>query len=733
MISTRGGCGLTLLLRSVHRQPKRWLPSFVLGASLPSRTLQVHHEDPFMMGGVFHLLHLIGVICLFAGALSGNSELLNQNRRCLGQVLNNQDGVGRGELFTSLHERTTCQKCPSSWSSRSYKSEERKFTQVYHVLFIVSDDYHEFTSLAAGLLTTEKFNVTIAYFNVETKATRKGLFDRISALIPCQQGWVLQALTVMDVAAPLRGFSSFGESDAANLSPLYPGSIEGARNTISALFDVKDFLNNNQYSQLDLLVMDATLAGGLLLSELDAIPTVAIGSHQILNLAVEHAPGWTPNHEWHFLYRIYRIILQRLYSISLTWRFLELNELRRELGRRTVRSPVDYFLPVVAILVEFSSDNILSPSDEEYSPNRVHVTGPLQSPCTPCLPSPTSKARSKIPNSTIVMVAPPPNFTAEDTRTLIRGLTMARASLENYDECEWDSYTCQNEAIDFAIVWIDIDDNTRYFPEFVPPYIIREASIDILDSVSRHPKTIAAVVHCDSDAHVLSMLGVSVLCISQSERLPIQTNHPPLLDDSGKLDSREIAVQLLSLIRRRHLQDESNKVVKLDGLSRAVSLVEQVAETHQENRPWKDAQHMQKTITQAIHNGFSQTRKEQSMFDQQEPYDTLTVLVAWMVVFSSILYVLVKDSLLARWRPRRAYHRGESLSDGILTRLPDLDEAWALFVDWYSKQPGDLYRANSMLRATTDIIYDRNSSQEGDHASSHHNHHHGNIRRRRKR
>jgi hypothetical protein len=302
--------------------------------------------------------------------------------------------------------------------------------------------------------------------------------------------------------------------------------------------------------------------------------------------------------------------------------------------------------------------------------------------------------------------------------------------------------SCRNEAADFTILWLELKDNIEYFPEFVPPYIIREPSASLLDSLSRHPNTIAAVVHCDSDSHVLSsILGLSVLCVSQSERLPAQTvNH---LLDGKKLDPREIAVQLLGLMRRRNVQqdnaDEKNEGIRLDGLSRAVSILGRVAATHREQRPWEDVLQMQRVVSQAISNDLNMTRAttEQSIFDEQQPYDTFTVLVAWFVILSSGLYVLLKDSLLARWRPRRTHHhhhnRGDSLSEGILTRLPDLDDAWATLVQWYKEQPVLMRTESLVASTTTEESHHKTPSQGINHASNHGHHHQGNLRRRRKR
>eukprot|EP00538_Stauroneis_constricta_P010587 CAMPEP_0119564230 /NCGR_PEP_ID=MMETSP1352-20130426/26286_1 /TAXON_ID=265584 /ORGANISM="Stauroneis constricta, Strain CCMP1120" /LENGTH=50 /DNA_ID=CAMNT_0007612961 /DNA_START=20 /DNA_END=168 /DNA_ORIENTATION=- len=39
-------------------------------------------------------------------------------------------------------------------------------------------------------------------------------------------------------------------------------------------------------------------------------------------------------------------------------------------------------------------------------------------------------------------------------RLLVGGLAIARASLDKYDDCDWDPMTCQNEARDFQVNWV---------------------------------------------------------------------------------------------------------------------------------------------------------------------------------------------------------------------------------------------------------------------------------------
>jgi hypothetical protein len=273
-------------------------------------------------------------------------------------------------------------------------------------------------------------------------------------------------------------------------------------------------------------------------------------------------------------------------------------------------------------------------------------------------------------------------------------------------------------------------------------------------------------------------MGISVLCVSQVERLP-----PPRKTEiavlpkrkDGKiqqqlqqLDHRQVAVELLKLLRRRNAAatkknsnesppPEEENASRLDGMSTAISIVKSVAEAQRTHVPWESIAQMQRVASQAARDAVShrdddnnnnnhttassssssslssvEQQPPNAFFDDQQPYDTFTVLIAWLVLLSSGLYILLKDFLLARWRPRRT--RGDSLSDGILTRLPDLDDTWSILMQWYQEHP-DLVGVDSILNSAARGGEENNNNKAGGTNNNSNNHHHtpGHLRRRRKR
>ena len=714
------------------------------------------------------------------------------------------------------------------------EGDEKRFNNKsnHHVAIFVTDDRIEIIHLAAALLTSN-FTVTLLHLQEFSKITN--LESRIWSHLSCEEELEVKEAGRLFVLEPddddvnsnvvqgeheadqqSENSEKEDDEDATSASPLPSSScrvtaeepydmctIQAAGKHIQQIYNLFAKLSADGTPQIpfpDVLVMDITFVGGLLLSEVSYVPTVAIASPHALKLAIEHDPRWTPNlysQEWNWLYRLYRIFCQRLYSLSLTKSFLAMNAIRGRLGLylRLLKTPIDYLNPVVALILEdVPSESIPIQQhamtttaidiDTQWS-QRALVLGSLQPPCVPCLgddndtnteeqqSSYLSSFTKKKPTTTKpsdrqnhdppkIVICPGKNISPASARNLIRGSIVARDSLRSYDECDWDSLSCQNAATNFDIVWLDtvtVDGNastvnannstTRkkeeddYFPDVVPTYIRREKSISLLDSLARHSTAQVVLAHCDSTSSIVPTFGISLLCISQSTRGDSPTIQRQLpLDENKEIDPRELAIQLLRSLRERNNRvvasstssgdddtsigndSEEGSTVPLSGTSTpstfqldvhsgmdgAVSVLREIANSHRTHGPWASLSQMQEFATQAARNGLavgnpspsnvderdrSATTTTSSLnnhFDEEHPYDTFTVLVAWLVLLSCGTYVVVKDSVLAKIRRphynHRHHHRssqnhgGEAFSDGILSRMPDLDDAATIFIRW---------------------------------------------------
>jgi len=372
--------------------------------------------------------------------------------------------------------------------------------------------------------------------------------------------------------------------------------------------------NNNEFDDF-IMMMDASFLGGLLFSEIYMIPTITIGSHRTLKLAVEHEPNWSPSPKQTTIHRLNRIIRQRLYSLGLTSVFVGANKMRHSLlglHLQSYKSPIDVFLSVVALLVpndDTLSSSSISPSrpkemkgrsssKEKYSSeggggvylggrgydnNRVHHIQPFLSPCTPCLGQPAASSRDveRNDNATVIMVAPPVGKSSKWTRSLVRALSLTRQSLEGYDECLFDRSSCQNTVLGFEVDWFKTQEEeeeeeeegvTDTFPPVVPSFIHNKTSNSLLDSAIGNPNTIIALIFCGYESSILSTLGVEIFCISRSDRIigdaygdyfggstvDLNDRDPSsqlLLKSLNQdtLDPEEIAIQLLKVLRRKSI------------------------------------------------------------------------------------------------------------------------------------------------------------------------------------
>ena len=194
---------------------------------------------------------------------------------------------------------------------------------------------------------------------------------------------------------------------------------------------------------------------------------------------------------------------------------------------------------------------------------------------------------------------------------------------------------------------------------------------------------------------------------------------------------QDLALRLLSELRRSTVRD-GNIPEGIDATDNVASLILQVARIHQSHEPWESIVHMQRVMSSALEE--DQSSRLFLSFESTllpAPYDTFTVLIAWLVIFSCILYIALKDSFFANhhWRHRRSSNHGAS--DSLLTRLPDLDDAWTTMLQWYKEQP-------SVMRSDS-VTLTNSPEPRGQHGTPNHggvhNHHQNQsqLRRRRKR
>ena len=223
-----------------------------------------------------------------------------------------------------------------------------------------------------------------------------------------------------------------------------------------------------------------------------------------------------------------------------------------------LKTPSDYFENSTVLLNELPAL-----ASHRTLPSNVHLISPLTPPCTPC-----EKMAVK---ATIIVVGMKLN--AVDTRTLIRGLSLARDELQSYydtlchkdnPELELHQDTCAavEKLTDFDVVW-QLQPNSS-IPELVPSFVSGK-SRSALEIAASNPGSVAAVSHCDSESHQLFALGMSLLCIptSDGQMPPTRLEKVPGMSITS-LESKAIADTILQSLIHRHERSDNSTSGDLD-------------------------------------------------------------------------------------------------------------------------------------------------------------------------
>jgi hypothetical protein len=399
---------------------------------------------------------------------------------------------------------------------------------------------------------------------------------------------------------------------------------------------------------------DASWMASFWMVEQGNLPTVAVVSDPstIFPILVQHHRSWTPSSDRSFLAQIPVLLSQRWQSLRFTWFFMEVNRQRRKEHLRQYRRPLEHLESAVVVLSEFGKLPVpmMMDDDEAYNPQRhpltsgtsnswknFIVTGPILSPCVPCHNSDGTLASSTTGTTTAssssmkalrsawrdtaastflttttttttppkslatILIVPPSDPTPVTVRTLLQGLSLARSSLASYDDCDWDSWTCQKIAKDFQIRWLTMDVSTHNFSDsnisndnnraFLPPVTMpefyQEHSVSLLDSVARHhddtknittKSVLLVILPCqDRNARILpSVFEISVLCydnyqhrhrgdaLSTTTTTTTSARPGESTNNVGRMaylvlksdtNPREIAAPILRLLRYRRARD----------------------------------------------------------------------------------------------------------------------------------------------------------------------------------
>lgn len=320
-------------------------------------------------------------------------------------------------------------------------------------------------------------------------------------------------------------------------------------------------------------------------------------------------------------------------------------------------------------------------------PNLLHIPDPLP-PCITCSPSPV-ETDPETPTVVVSIQFSNDNKARRDSRTLMKGFQLARASIKAYleeEDCDWYG-NCWEGPSDFQVV------RPGALPEVLPPDFVFFEKTAFLDTLARH-KPIAIVSMCDSSNSWTQHLGPKILCVDMS------------------WSPQEIAFRLLRLWHRRpgdpsetEQQSTANQTgggagkmnLARDGLEWTVSIIEQVGlmrDRRQGQPKWVSGWEMSRDVL-AVLDMFRDDDNGAEMFEYSPQASSSSslgaffVLPAWLILGFTLLYIPLRDStVVQRFRLRRLHHHRSyqnlsisAIIEELWCRLPDIDRVWNMWAD----------------------------------------------------
>lgn len=607
-------------------------------------------------------------------------------RRCISKFVDNYStnnvSTSTPSMLKTLHDETTCEfSFPACSKLSQLSAEATSIDPPYLAAILLLPDSNDDDFLAlGGNLLIQGFHVTVYDFLRPGSENRVDYIqNKVFGQIPCKPDdklkGALNVISAIDAAGTCsrRPLDAHMISRAPPMMDLLVMTMGYSTETISSYSDSK--------FRADVLIMDVYNVAGLLMADKFQIPAITIGTASSLELAIDHHPDWEPPvtlDQWSD--GIYLILRQRWQSLMLTTPFMTLNSRRRKVGLGPLKRPSDYFLPVVALIIQYLPQEYVTKAKYQDYWNIIHNIGAIQPLCLPCISTykPVSSWRHSQPSPTIMVSLPLDSSTLEATTTVLQAIILSQQML------------IMRKLTPFAIVWLDFGDESVSFSASDDDFT-RESSANLLDSLARHPDTVIVVGHCDSDSLVASMLGVSVFCVSQDKDLegtPLQRLYN---ETHGLMAHDRMPKVLVTDYLQKHVWtktedghgNETNgtgtlqeDILEFDGLSRTTTLIKKAAEIHRQNGPWNSTEEMHRTIVSELVDQKTLWRAQ-----KKQHYDALGLLWAWSVTLITCGYICVKTFS----NPSIERYFGSYI--GRFDELfPDMEESFRMVENWYVQQ-----------------------------------------------
>jgi len=613
------------------------------------------------------LFALLELCCFDQGF--ANKPIYNQ--RCYGDMFVSPDTIA--SLF-----QTSCKPCESIIQLGSMEPHA-------HVMFLLtpwtqildsqSDIMHPLFNLASNMFR-RGFDVTI--LELRDPACRSIRPRNVPALIraslSCEESirpnatlyHVLQKVYQLSICSPPAEnpikedlYEYFSTSDGPfDLLDLVPPMLRTLRDVIPRF-----------EKQPQTIVLESNNVAGVLIAEKLGIPVVMVAPPSDVELITEKLPLWSG---------INQFFDTRITSLKLGLRLTKMNMIRKALDLPAYRQPSEYYERVTSVVIHpyYTLSRPL--------PYNTEVVRPLLADCVTCNPSYSS-------HDNITIIVHPLDLTYISMRSVVRSIVVAKTTFQNRADlyCHDDEDNNRIESRDCtlhkslsqltAVLLTDL--RNSHIPEMLPSYIRKENS-NTLDSLARHPFTVAVISHCDKTAHVPAAMGIQIMCVPR-QKGPTQKLVYNGIDLVNYIDPnvKEISQELIRMLVEKNdvenlfvtgKESKNNSIHSKNSASDIIARVSYVSKTR--NISAMSHEELRMYLGQRKKND---SWEKQHFFQRHSP-----LLITLALFFAAIYYVCVftwtvkHKNQLSFWQRKRRW---------LAPLVWDVDPALLELADWIGR------------------------------------------------
>jgi hypothetical protein len=613
-------------------------------------------------------------------------------QRCASAVETDENVTLAGSTLLA----STCQGCSENPANEGANNGNTSVEEGrLHVMIQLTNPNppSELLSIASGLLAGD-MNVTVFYMNYPNLIPENYgnlLRRKVLAGIPCgkqKEAQAYLAINSIDLKPPiLEACSDLIDKSSSFVNPLHECFVQMA-DAQYRLVLLKLYRTDFKYLP-KVLLTELQGLGSLFFAEQLGIPSFIVNDAS----DIKQVAGPQPHGTWLSLCR--KILSIPLDYMGARKSFVTLNRIRAGLELKPKRTISGFWEGATAFLALAQHPSSSPPLLRSNLPPLMHLKAPLFPPCVTCSQETNSTARFEY-NSAVIIVLPPFDLRASQGREVIRGLSMARNSLHDYGDPQWNGPT------DFSVKWMvssDASNSEFLLQDPVPSFITRVNASLFIDNLllsTESNSTPIVIGRCDGDVKAAILMRVPTLC------LPGFSSGHYLRDAKGQdnneawealqsIESKEVALNVLRMLsqlqesppRRAASYFESDSG---DSLQRVLDAVQAASHLVSQYRFLMGLKSGKPVNRRDLQRRFVMELKGDRLYvpspsDHRPFYVTILESFAWLIFLLSLFYLFLKHvdpNAYRRLRiPRslRNYFNHSRIWESMMARLPEVDRA----------------------------------------------------------